>query len=277
MTQPDTEKTVKLMEEVLDLFEARGIPISGAASAARLDETAPPGFRPSDLLPGAKTVLIMARPLPVSVFQTEKAYDNAFYVNAFAAYYGLMDEAASAACLAMERQGFASLPVPSYAPLRFVDGEPRGVFSLKHAAVEAGLGLMGKNSLLIHPEHGNVLRLGGLITTMEWPAPGPGNFSGLCPEKCNICQQACPVGAIDHGRVDKMRCMGNCIRHVLLPPARLLPPMKKVLAKSPRLTRLMELFAYNLFGHYGIACTRCLVSCPRFPGNGKKKVQGQAG
>ncbi len=272
MTQADNEKRVKWMEEVLDLFEARGIPIAGAASAARLNAAAPPGFRPSDLLPGAKTVIVMARPLPVSVFQTAGRYDHAFYVSAFAAYYGLMDEAASAACLVMERAGFPSLPVPSYAPLRFVDGEPRGALSLKHAAVEAGLGRMGKNSLLIHPEHGNVLRLGGLVTTMEWPAAGPGDFAGLCPEKCEICQKACPAGALDRGRVDKMRCMGTCIRHVLMPPVGVLLPMKKVLAKSPRLTRLMELFAYNLFGSYGVACTKCLVSCPRFPGNRKPKA-----
>lgn len=45
-----------------------GIPIFGVADARRLGHKAPEGFRPSDFLPNAKTVMVMARPLPLTVF-----------------------------------------------------------------------------------------------------------------------------------------------------------------------------------------------------------------
>ncbi|MBW1990048.1 MAG: hypothetical protein JRI97_10945 [Deltaproteobacteria bacterium] len=89
----------KVVKDVKKVFSSRDIPLVGAADARELDRTAPEGFRPSDLLPGAKTVLVTARPLPRAVFETGPQYKNALYVNAFSSYYHLMDEAASAACL----------------------------------------------------------------------------------------------------------------------------------------------------------------------------------
>lgn len=82
---------------------------------------------------------------------------------------------------------------------------------------------MGKNTLLIHPKHGNVLRLGGLLTTMEWPAGKPSPYPDICLENCHRCEEVCPVGALKNGEIDKTRCMGNCIQHTLMPPKQMLP------------------------------------------------------
>ena len=53
-------------------LETRGIPIYGVADADRLNRMAPQGFRPEDMLPDARSVVIPAKPLPLSVFQTPR-------------------------------------------------------------------------------------------------------------------------------------------------------------------------------------------------------------
>jgi epoxyqueuosine reductase len=247
--------------------------IIGAASAEALNAAAPEGFRPKDLLPGAKTVLVLARPLPLAVFQVP-GEKNAFYQRSSYTHYLIMDQLANDVCLLLQQAGYRSLPVPSYSPLRFFEGEPRGIISLKHAAVYAGLGALGKNTLLIHPEHGNIMRLGALITEMEWPHYAAVAEKSPCPENCRLCEKACPVGAFRDGKIDKMKCMGTSVGHILLPPGFMLPFMKRVVAGSRRMTKFMELTSLNFFETYGIHCFSCLKACIHFPANKTKKVKG---
>ncbi|MFZ5570516.1 MAG: hypothetical protein ACOZF0_08925 [Thermodesulfobacteriota bacterium] len=254
-----------LTEQIQTLLGQRQIPVMGAAPAEALNRKAPAGFRPADFLADAASVLILAKPLPVSVFTTPPATRNRFYITAFSAYYRALDDAALQICLLLEEAGYPSLPIPSYSPIRFHEGEPKGLMSLKHAAAEAGLGKLGKNTLLIHPQYGNVLRLGGLVTTLEWAAADRADLSGICPEGCRQCVKSCPVGALDSGSIDKLRCMAHCLEHVLMPPKLLLRPLKWVIAKSSGLTRFMEVLTLNFFAHYGIECTACLKACPHFP------------
>src|SRR6056297_2948921 len=189
--------TTSIVERIKEFLDRKDLSIFGIADAEELDRRAPAGFAPSDMLAGAKSVLIVAKPLPLSVFQTPKNQGlYSFYTSAFHTYYQATNEAVNTLCLMLAEEGQAALPIPAYSPLHFHRGEPRGLLSLKHAAAAAGLGKIGKNTLLIHPRKGNTLRLGGLITTLALPPDGPQNFPGLCPDNCRKCQEACPVGAL---------------------------------------------------------------------------------
>jgi len=53
-----------------------------------------------------------------------------------------------------------------------------------------------------------------------------------------VCEEACPVGAINDGNIDKMKCMGKCIKHIMLPPRFMLPLMKRAVAGSKMMTKL---------------------------------------
>lgn len=90
----------------------------------------------------------------------------------------------------------------------FVDTGP--VLEREHAA-RAGLGFVGKNTLLIDPHAGSFLLLGGLVTTLEMaeakersgPATSPTSHCGACTR----CIDACPTRAITEFSVDARRCI----------------------------------------------------------------------
>lgn len=264
-----------MQKDIIDKIQAhveRENFLMGSAPAEELNRSAPEGFRPKDLMPTAKTVMIFARPLPLSVFEVP-GENNSFYQRSSYIYYLMMDKLANDLSLMIQQAGYQSLPIPSYSPLRFYKGEPRGVISLKHAAVQAGLGKMGRNTLLINREHGNIMRLGALATELEWSQYPEVTQKSLCPDNCRICEEACPVGAIKDGNIDIMKCMGNCIKHILLPPKFMLPMVKRTVAASKLMTKFMELTSLNFFETYSIGCSACLKVCIHFPANKKNKVQ----
>lgn len=86
----------------------------------------------------------------------------------------------------------------------FVDSAP---ISEKLYAVEAGLGWIGGQSLLITPQFGSFIHLGVLVLceqTDSYDKP----YSGAGCAECNRCREACPSNAIiAHGTIDSRRCI----------------------------------------------------------------------
>jgi epoxyqueuosine reductase len=86
----------------------------------------------------------------------------------------------------------------------FVDTAP--VLEREHAA-RAGLGWIGKHTLLIHPRLGSWMLLGGVLTTLDLaPPPEQGSVNDHCGA-CTRCIDACPTGAISPYSVDGSRCI----------------------------------------------------------------------
>ena len=94
--------------------------------------------------------------------------------------------------------------------------------SQKALAVLAGLGWIGKSSLLVTPDHGPRVRLGTLFTDAALVAddPFPTNNCG----HCHVCREACPVGAVTEEavsfrrfsayRIDADRCRAHVWRNL---------------------------------------------------------------
>jgi epoxyqueuosine reductase len=84
----------------------------------------------------------------------------------------------------------------------------------EHAA-RAGLGWIGKHTLLLHPRHGSYLLLGLIVTTLKLQTSAEAGFphetvppTDHCGQ-CTRCIDACPTGCIDKAgySIDASRCI----------------------------------------------------------------------
>ena len=190
---------------------SKGADLVGTASMSRL-EGAPDGHKPEDILPDAKTVIVLAKRIPNGVVMDGPATS---YHNMMIIFYDQLDLIAHEMAIYIEHQGGVAIPVPSDDP--YYDWNPdkvhgRGDLSHKHAAQAAGLGKLGKNSLLITPEFGNRVQLVSVVTNLNLE-PDPLVEDELCPSKCIICIESCPVKAITNGQQVNQRV---CRSHMFL-------------------------------------------------------------
>ncbi len=75
----------------------------------------------------------------------------------------------------------------------------------REAAVRAGVGFYGKNTMVITPTHGSWVVLGTLVTETEIEVAAP---LDLDCGSCRLCIDACPTGALDEpGVLDATRCL----------------------------------------------------------------------
>jgi len=102
-----------------------------------------------------------------------------------------LDRQAFSLSSAIQEKGYEALPIPAS---QLLDWKKHiGHVSHKHVAVQAGVGWIGRNNLLVNPELGSRLRLVTLLTDMPLEPDKP--FSGNCGA-CKKCLSTCPAGAI---------------------------------------------------------------------------------
>lgn len=187
-----------LSEEMKTFAYSQGAHLVGVASVDRFDQ-APPGHRPEDILAQARSVVVCAKRIPNGAL----AGPATCYHQAMSVLHAELDRIAGEVALFLERDGGLAVPVPSDEPYRHWESETlygRGDLSHKHAAQAAGLGRLGKNSLLITPQFGNRVHLVSIVTSAELAADEMLQKE-LCPQGCSLCITACPAGAIGPGQV----------------------------------------------------------------------------
>jgi epoxyqueuosine reductase len=82
-------------------------------------------------------------------------------------------------------------------------------FPLRDLAVQAGIGTLGKNSLLQSYDNGSWVLLAGLLTDLAFPAA---DVEGCRCGSCQACIRLCPTQAIRQPFVlDQSRCIGHIL------------------------------------------------------------------
>lgn len=106
-------------------------------------------------------------------------------------------------------------------------------------AVRAGLGFIGTNRMLIHPQLGPQIFLGEIITSLKLQTDMP--ITADCSD-CNKCLAACPTGALKH---DGFLDANKCINYLTI-------EYKGEIRPNPA-----EKIGDRLFG-----CDECVLACP---------------
>ncbi|MCL2617330.1 MAG: hypothetical protein FWD96_06775, partial [Defluviitaleaceae bacterium] len=107
-----------------------------------------------------------------------------------------------------DSKGVGGILIPATTPYVYWDEENKigkGILSLKHAAVLAGLGIMGRSTIFINRDYGNMVYLGAVLLDVELEQDPPVTDLS-CPDGCSICIDNCKQKAIKNGTVDQKLC-----------------------------------------------------------------------
>ena len=217
---PDKELTRGLKTFALERLD---VDLVGVAPVDRFGE-GPEGGRPTDYLPQATSVVVLAARIPASALEVAGHYEETGKTLGPYMWYGYVvpnwDLSSAATRLAghLEKRGFRALPFPPTG-INYKFGY-RADFSHRHAAVAAGLGEFGLSGLVLTPEFGAGQRFVSIITDAPLePSPmyeGP----ALCrPELCRSeCIRSCPTKALT-GRVT-VAIGGDTFEYARIQPVR---------------------------------------------------------
>lgn len=215
--------------DIKELARASGAALCGIADAAGFTG-AEEGFRPVDIYPDAKSVVVFAIRLPEGVFHSRSTIP----------YTSMNDVAlreilrvSSVISLALADARLVAVPVPSE-PYEYWDRDAlrgKGLISLKYAGFLAGLGVIGRNTLLCNERYGSLLKLGAVLVNAAFELDVPVEHDLGC-ESCGACERSCPSRAIGGGSV----AQGSCR-----------PASEGKTAKGAEI----------------VTCFRCMAVCPR--------------
>ncbi len=192
---------MNLTQEIKDLARQSGLDYVGIAPVDRFIN-APEGHKPTDLLPGARSVVSMSIKLSkgslltmIRGFVHRELRHTSFAYRFFG--YGLlnmffMDRTAFLVAQLLEKEGHIALPIAASGVGSSRDYVAQ--FSNRHAAVAAGIGEFGWIGLCLTPQNGPRQRFVSVITTADLD-PDP-MYSGpkLCDvEKCKALGQGTPL------------------------------------------------------------------------------------
>lgn len=177
--------------------------LCGIAPVERFND-APKGFRPSDIFKQAKSVVVIAKRVPDSAFLSSNPVPYTF---ASDVTLEVVNRMICQLALSLQEMGVMAVPIPSEPYLHWDEKrrEGRGILSLKHAGYLAGLGVLGRNTLLTNDTLGNRITLGALVLNLSLPGDPVAKYS-LCPDDCQVCMTACSAKALDGRTVVQKLC-----------------------------------------------------------------------
>jgi ferredoxin len=168
-----------------------GVDSIGFADVDAYSAVVPNGQKPSHLADGMRSIVVITKHLLSGAVALEDVSTQSLEESAARLAYWLEERDVMAAVLS------AMIPDLRRQPLDYCCPAGQGSLLLRQAAVRAGLGSLGLNTMLLTPQFGPRLFVSGVLTDLDVEPDSP--FSGeLCPgvEECGRCAQVCPEDAI---------------------------------------------------------------------------------
>jgi epoxyqueuosine reductase QueG len=159
-------------------------------AAAKDFSLSPDGCKPSDVLQGCVSVIVLGSP-----FMSEALSMNPpEYTELRNEMVSKMTDIAKKTAKQIKAVGYKAKEISATGG-KHIEGKYHGHISLKHAAEIAGLGVITRNYLLTNPQHGNLLWLSAVLTDADL-VPDVRLQYYVCGN-CNKCVEVCPSGALD--------------------------------------------------------------------------------
>jgi len=248
--------------DITDFLMREGADLVGIGKVEDFAQ-ASPKRSPIDILPNAKSIIVFA------LKHSDSALDSPIMrisMSETLAIYHELCRIGYRLSRFLEKNGFLGVTIHPAYPVE-MNEETRGLvgdFSLRYAAVSAGLGFIGKNGLLITPEYGPRVRLAAVITNIDLKS------NARCIEPncgmCTLCIENCPAKAISLEGVDTRRCA-----KVVGGPAGLNSMIKFLIElvdqskeEIKKMIRSSSLWNFHQALQVGISydCFSCITSCP---------------
>jgi epoxyqueuosine reductase len=191
-------------ELIREKIKNLGADLCGFASITRFDN-APPGFHPSDIYKKCETVIVFAKKVPRSSLFASNCVPYTHINNLITQE---VDKLTLEIIKLLEEIGIEAVPIPSDDPYEYWEPENmygRAILSLKHAAYLAGLGVIGKSTLLINNKYGNMIQFGAVLINIKMKEDPIVNYKG-CIADCWLCIDSCPTKALDGISVNQKLC-----------------------------------------------------------------------
>jgi len=199
----------KLSSEIVKEYGSNAGAVMIGIAAAEDFGSAPDDFKPSDNLENCRSVIVLAAPFSKESFQ--KTFVE--YTDTRNETYKRMDNIAKEVAKQITHAGYKAKAIGGIGGKKWIDGVNHGHISLKHAAELAGLGVIGKNYLLINSEYGTRLWFSAVLTDAELVPDEKAAYS-FCDD-CNKCVEMCPSKALDDiNSFGKKVCSRTCFKMV---------------------------------------------------------------
>lgn len=193
-----------MKDKIKEIFINLGAEVCGVANIDLFID-APKGFHPTDIYSDCKSVIVFAKKIPMGLALVNP---RIIYQHFNSISPVELDRISYLSSNEIEKiYNAIAVPIPSDGPYDYWDAknlEGRGTISMKHAAVLAGIGTLGKSTLLLNNQYGNMLNFGAVLTNLNLPSDMPAE--DICIKECSICIDNCTVNAINENGVNQKLC-----------------------------------------------------------------------
>ncbi|HNX90236.1 MAG TPA: epoxyqueuosine reductase [Candidatus Omnitrophota bacterium] len=193
--------------EIKDICLQAGADLVGIASAEKFG-SAPKGFHPKDVMPTCRSVIVLGCEFPKTALDKAPAEYTKIRNETINKVAKVLEKVAAK----IKEAGSDVYPVGEGTKIG-ENGRYHGTISFKHAAELAGIGKIGRNTLLVNKTYGNMIWFGAVLTALVLESDAPAEYAP-CNTSCGLCVENCPARALGDEMMDQKACLGYAFKKI---------------------------------------------------------------